>query len=377
MEIQASRPTKTRAAVHLSEECVDLFRLFSEYQSRWSEDQLARFRIWVANLGVFENGHASIDYRLRDHPDVLNLITQQLDVLKINLEKRKYCYKYQLLLGLTSALKVTSLVSEPLQTRIEKRATSGSESFEIDGEVFVYDSPTSEDSECSSDLEPGNEDRLTADLLEGFQIVEDTIARLNALSTAIRRSGKQSRTSKADLYEVIEYVDGIKINMTKEFQNYASAIVAREIPGAEHFLKERLTVSIARRRNRFLYWKRHDKASKIYVKKIMPSEPGKELGAGQQVSTEQAGDTNVKRPERLRDERTIMTGFTATTFDARNFQKPTTSARGSIKPTASVRWKNREEYPKPPKIGLKESHFVCPICLILSPAKEARGDMWV
>ena len=272
---------------------------------------------------------------------------------------------------------MTSLESEPLRPRVQERLKSEAESFEIDGEVFVYDSPTSGNSECSSDLELENDDRLTADLLEGLQIVEDTIARLNALSTAIRRSGKQSRTSKADLYEVIEYVDGIKINMTKEFENYASAIVAREIPGAEIFLKERLTVSIARRRNRFLYWKRHDKASKIYMKKFMPSEPVKELGTSQQARIEQAGDSNMKRPERLRDERTIMTGFTATTFDARNFRKPTASAMGSIKPTVSVRWKNREEFPKPPKIGAKESHFVCPICLILSPVKEARGDLWV
>jgi len=90
MEGQASHPIDTRATVTLSEECIVLFDLFSEHQPRWSEDQLARFKIWIANLGVFKNGHASIDYRLRDHPNVLNLITQQLDVLKINLEKRMY-----------------------------------------------------------------------------------------------------------------------------------------------------------------------------------------------------------------------------------------------------------------------------------------------
>jgi hypothetical protein len=94
MADQASHPTKTRTTVALSEKCIVLFNVFSEHQPQWSEDQLARFKIWIANLGVFENGHASIDYRLRDHPDVLNLITQQLDVLKINLEKRTYSLQY-------------------------------------------------------------------------------------------------------------------------------------------------------------------------------------------------------------------------------------------------------------------------------------------
>lgn len=87
MENQAS-PEETRISAVLAEDCIVLFNEFSGYQPEWSEDQLARFKIWVANLGIFENGHSSIDYRLRDHPNILNLITRQLDVLKINLEKR-------------------------------------------------------------------------------------------------------------------------------------------------------------------------------------------------------------------------------------------------------------------------------------------------
>ena len=268
-------------------------------------------------------------------------------------------------------------MSEPVQSQLQKRVTSGSEFFDIEGEEFVYDSPTSEDSFPSTELGMESQAYQDTKLSEGLQIVDETIARLNALSTAIRRSGKQSRTSKADLYEVIEYVDGAKINVTQEFQKYASAIVAREIPGAEHFLKERLTVSIARRRNRFLYWKRYEKMSRISVKKVMPSGPLKELRMTQQANVPQAEDRAFDKQNRMRDERTIMTGFTATTFDAKNFRRPTESARGSIKPTGSVRWKNREEFPKAPKIGIKESHFVCPICLILSPAKEAKGDLWV
>jgi hypothetical protein len=117
--------------------------------------------------------------------------------------------------------------------------------------------------------------------------------------------------------------------------------------------------------------------SKIYVKKVMPSGLVKELRMTQQANLPQVEDQSFNKQNRMRDERTIMTGFTATTFDVKNFRRPTESARGSIKQTGSVRWKNREEFPKPPKIGIKESHFVCPICLILSPAKEAKGDLWV
>jgi hypothetical protein len=249
--------------------------------------------------------------------------------------------------------------------------------LDVDGEEFIYDSPTSEASFSSADFESKSKGLRDTELSEGLQIVEETIGRLNALSTAIQRSGKQSRTSKADLCEVIGYVDGAKINVTQKFQKYASAIVAREIPGAEHFLKERLTVSIARRRNRFLYWKRHDKMSKINVKKVTPSGLVKELRITQKANMPQAEDQSLNKQNRKMDERTIMTGFTATTFDAKQFRQPTESARGSVKPTGSVLWKSGAEFPKPPKLEIKESHFVCPICFILSPAKEAKGDLWV
>ena len=88
METQESQPTKTRTTVSLSEECIVLLGIFSEHQPRRTEDQLARFKIWTASLCVFKIGHASIDYRLRNHPDVLDLVTQQLEVLRIDLEKR-------------------------------------------------------------------------------------------------------------------------------------------------------------------------------------------------------------------------------------------------------------------------------------------------
>ncbi|PMD49854.1 uncharacterized protein K444DRAFT_622465 [Hyaloscypha bicolor E] len=44
--------------------------------SAWAEEQMARFSIWAANLGVFARGHASADYRLRDSDEVCSLILQ-------------------------------------------------------------------------------------------------------------------------------------------------------------------------------------------------------------------------------------------------------------------------------------------------------------
>ena len=46
------------------------------------EDQLARFNIWAGNIGVFAEGHASLDYRVRDNDDLRDLILSFFDALK-------------------------------------------------------------------------------------------------------------------------------------------------------------------------------------------------------------------------------------------------------------------------------------------------------
>jgi hypothetical protein len=52
-----------------------------------ADDQLARFRMWAGNIGVFAEGHASLDYRLRDLEDVQKLMSGFLFTLKDLIER--------------------------------------------------------------------------------------------------------------------------------------------------------------------------------------------------------------------------------------------------------------------------------------------------
>ena len=58
----------------------------------WAEDQMTRFNIWTANLGVFALGYASVEHRLRDHSEIYNLMLQFLDALHANLYYSKTRY---------------------------------------------------------------------------------------------------------------------------------------------------------------------------------------------------------------------------------------------------------------------------------------------
>jgi hypothetical protein len=64
-----------------AEKCIEQFKLLieisavldpvsdtedSSYGTSWIEEQYVRFKIWAGNIGAFAQGHASLDYRLRD-----------------------------------------------------------------------------------------------------------------------------------------------------------------------------------------------------------------------------------------------------------------------------------------------------------------------
>lgn len=83
-----------------AKECIEEFKLLFkiEVQVRESgkaehltpdelrmDDQLARFRMWAGNIGAFADGHASLDYRLRDNENAKKMMIRFLENLRESL----------------------------------------------------------------------------------------------------------------------------------------------------------------------------------------------------------------------------------------------------------------------------------------------------
>jgi hypothetical protein len=78
-----------------ADSCFNLFQDYirsSETQAVENEsitqarEQASRLRLWAANIGVFTNYQASLDYRLRGEPDVADIVIGMLDVLAIRIK---------------------------------------------------------------------------------------------------------------------------------------------------------------------------------------------------------------------------------------------------------------------------------------------------
>lgn len=61
----------------------------SHYHEQISEslvqDELGRFRVWLANVGAHRSGRVSLDYRLREASHMRQSVLELLDDLKENL----------------------------------------------------------------------------------------------------------------------------------------------------------------------------------------------------------------------------------------------------------------------------------------------------
>ena len=62
------------------------------YGVHWIEDQFARFRVWAGNIGAFAEGHASLDYRLRDSPQTQSFMSDFLVSLADFIHRGEYLY---------------------------------------------------------------------------------------------------------------------------------------------------------------------------------------------------------------------------------------------------------------------------------------------
>lgn len=65
-------------------------KLFTSVGSREAVDNLYdRFQLWSANLGLFQTGHGSLDWRLRENLNVQSIIRRFLLDLDQNIKQGK------------------------------------------------------------------------------------------------------------------------------------------------------------------------------------------------------------------------------------------------------------------------------------------------
>ncbi|PVH85641.1 hypothetical protein DL98DRAFT_408531, partial [Cadophora sp. DSE1049] len=303
----ATDQSSTQASVSdLAELCVLSFQEYLQQsvtihprELSLSEDQLARFSLWANSIGVFAPGRASMDHRLREAPEIIEIVTGLLDSLNDSI---KNCTPHQ---------------KEPSDR----------------------DEPTS-----------------TPSVDRSRQAIANEISLLYRLTNTIRRASKESQNQKAAKFFQIKDDEGNDAEgcLRMIFTNY----VLGRFPDIEDTILQRLATTMVLRRKRILYRRSRYGANPIKPKRsalhptvTLPTieQPGNApdvpLAVHDHVRTSKSGESTVESK-----------AISATTLAADAFHKA--SAPSVISVTKTVALGNHEElvFPPAPTGRLKQKY---------------------
>jgi len=89
-EQQASIAYGAELCLRSFQECLQQSASIHPREISLVEDQLARFSVWSAGIGVFAPGRASMDHRLREAPEIQEVVRGLLDGLNDDIQNCKY-----------------------------------------------------------------------------------------------------------------------------------------------------------------------------------------------------------------------------------------------------------------------------------------------
>ncbi|TRX94161.1 hypothetical protein FHL15_004929 [Xylaria flabelliformis] len=177
---------------------------------RTLRDYSQRFALWAGFIGVFADGGASLDNRLRFYPDVRNLVLKMLKLLQRNLSHD-----------------------------------------------FWFDPANKEGIDEKPPPVIVSETSASLAAVAALDAIRESIDRLRHLAVLIRKSPSSSLTCRIEAFA--RKADPAKI---EEFQMMASLFVTGILPGIDKSLATQLVSSISFRRLRLLYQSKHDEKLK-------------------------------------------------------------------------------------------------------------------
>lgn len=313
------------------------------------ENQHGRFRVWAENIGVYADGKASLDYRLRDSPNIAKLMLDQLSTLDTHLENIKI------------------LLSGDDKTR------STDETSIL--EIAVSD--TSPDSESEESL------ASIPDEPADIRATRHSIDRLNRLSLTIRRHSVIQRNSRAAFYEE---KDENEVEKVSAFNAMAQHMVNTWYPDASEIIRHRLAETMVIRRRQLLYRRRHQEKLKGQGGK--PSRPKRnQLAPQTSTGMRHSPSSNYRSydgpakslrsvPNSKAETQGKRSATQASTMNESKFHPDAASSKASTALSVAASDFEYFELPKPPKPIQGHSDFSCPYCYMVVPLKEADGKNW-
>jgi hypothetical protein len=189
--------------------------------------QLSRFKIWAGNIGVFAQGAASIEHRLRDDPDIKDVLVRMLQRLEQKIDE----------------------LSQPIDSEIQREM------------IDEFSDSSSDSSTQDSEEEDLNDDDVgecsTRQRSSPLQRIQVIITNLYRITSAIKKP-----QSSREYDRVLTWASEGPADMKEELEELTSHLhwtFGQKHPGLARStaLTERLIETSVRRRKTLLYRQSH------------------------------------------------------------------------------------------------------------------------
>jgi hypothetical protein len=383
-------PDDTRSILGATRYCVQaILRCSAKSKNRKTttrlENELGRVKIWAGNIGVFADGNASTDHRLRNDPNIKLAIVQMLMRVAKELEtSMEPCATNPLQPSISQSSRQNAASESPLSSR------SSSPSLVISSESDTESVPMPKD---KSARPPFGDSHI--------QIVEEIIGQLYQLASVIRRPITYSentriadfvRTNPAAHDLCADLASHIRFQIENIQFRRSESDLASGVTPVPPFLVNRLVQAAVLRRQRLLYRERHqkklDRGSKFADLINLDSQnttgvqpmPHPTIDEEAALLNEANASQNpAKAPKSLRSSsRTVPLSATEASFinlKDRNLKRR--SGGLSAVTRSAVARRAHLDVPPPPGMDAGTMDVICPYCFMILKASVTKPEVWM
>lgn len=349
--------------------------LFTEQSNEWLKEQdltseAERFELWAKNLGLFTDGHTSLDYRLRDATFVKDRFEELLRELTEHIKE------------LDLILSGERKPAEELDFPQDDSSSSGSSS---QSSVFT-------------EIAVSSGDDAFHEIDFRFQSLTEKINSLYSLATRIRNPKNRPSRTIDQLFEHIPERDRLAhLHDCEEFEtNIISYMLRQNIIEAsnreniqtdhhmtfedmvnqyaapDRWIVRRTGKANARRKQQLAYWKEHalrlGQVKGKSTKRVGPTTTKHNVMLDQHLSP-----SVLNRPQQALP--SLATSATKLPVIKPEDLKSVISHQSRVSTIINVQ-QNDLNWPPPPTVPDRTQYFECPYCKTLCPKKYLEKGSW-
>jgi hypothetical protein len=329
---------------------------------------LARFKIWAGNVGILAPENASVDYRLRDDPDIADIILSML-------KRLQSC--------------IGQALNPPLQEEPDEQSSGEASKLGTANSSASSDTSSSIISLDSHVISLCQEDAFQSDDYSGIMIrqANEVIDRLYRLASVLRKPVSSREDIRVQDF-ITKLIAANEVEELEDIEDHVRCHIRANFKNIPQVIEERLISAAVFRRMKLRYKQHHQAKLRQDVKSSFGALSNNRSSGG---TTNIAG-SSISSPEGARTasqksrsqvhaygpfHNKALSATQASSINRSRLADYTKSAALSVMTRSAVARRQQLDVPPPPSdIDRRTKQVECPYCFRMISEEETIEPRW-